>query len=411
MPVDSSRAWPRRLTGPCVAIERGQPVEIASLQEKLSRTSEPLLTLYVDTDPHDRSSHGRTPAYIGWLKKEMKSVASGIPPSERQSFQEQIRRAERSLRDMTPRERGIVVFAGPATWIRMSLPQAFTNQLHWGPPALSQLLGLATERKTLCVVAIDRAGARFFRGEAGEMAELPEEKFEIDASQWKRKDLGYMAPRDTRMPHGPQRDLYKRRIDEQYRRLCKRVAERARSLCGKELPGAIFLVGSRKLTEQIEAALPTDLRERVEPIAENLARVPPEDLKRHLGPKMAEWTRELAEKHVDQLLGAERGAVTGLDETLAELQKGNIRRVLIVRGFDATVRQCAICGTVGRSAGPGCPVCGGERRELKLGEILPVLARNHKASLEVVDREPGKKLVEGGGIGGWLRPSQPRNAR
>ncbi len=370
-----------------------------------------MLTLYMDTNPPDRSSHGRTPAYLAWLKKEMKHVASGVPPSELQSFQEQMRRTERSLRDMTPRERGIVVFAGPTTWIRMSLPQAFANQLQWGRPALEQLLGIATGRKNSCVVAIDRAGARFFRGEDGDMAELPEERFEIDASQWKQKDLGHMAPRDTHMPHGPQRDLYKRRVDEQYRRLCKHVADRTRALCSKELPAAIFLVGSRKLTELIEGGLPTDLRERVETIVENLARVPPEDLERHLGPRMAEWTWDFAKRRAGQLIEAERGAVTGLDETLAELQKGNIRSVLVVRGFDATLRQCTNCGAVGRSADPACPVCGGERREVKLGEILPVLARDRNTILEVLDREPAKKLVEAGGIGGWLRPAQPKRAR
>jgi peptide subunit release factor 1 (eRF1) len=113
--------------------------------------------------------------------------------------------------------------------------------------------------------------------------------------------------------------------------------------------------------------------------------------------------RERESRLVDDLLGSERGVTIGIDETLAQLQQGRIRRLVLVKGFNGNLHQCVRCGQMDRTADPVCPACNGERRTVALREILPVLSRRHEVAVEVVAGEAAQRLQEAGGIGAWLR--------
>jgi hypothetical protein len=253
------------------------------------------------------------------------------------------------------------------------------------------------------MVAVDRAGARFFRYYLGELAEFSEQKFHIDISQWKKKDHAHMARRGTRMPYGPQRDAFKSRVDAEYQHLYREVAERTKSLCAKERLFSIFLVGSKRLIEPIEAALPRELREQVVLVDQDMARIPRADLQSYLAPRVAARAIELMKRRVDDLLNRDRGTVVGLDETLSELQDGTLSAVILVRGLDAGLHKCVACGITSRAADPICVSCGGKKEHVMLSEALPELARVNRAEIEVVSTEAAARLSESGGIGGWLR--------
>ncbi len=367
----------------------------------------PLLTAYLKTGPAEASHHSPVPAYLTWLKKEAKSIAEGVPRSEQGLFEEQFRRVEGFVRERARTGKGLVIFAGPATWEVVPLRIEVENELHWGRPALTQWLWLLSENKPHCVVVVDRTGARFFRYWLGEMAELAENKFEIDISQWKKKELGHVVGQNVQKTRGSQRDTYEHRMDAQYRRLFGETAGQAKDLCEKEGLAAIFLVGSERLVEPMRAELPGEFQQRVVLIKEDLARLSSTELQQRLEPEIGDWERKRQSALVNALLSDGLGGVVGIDETLAQIQKGTTRTVIVAKDLDADLRQCSKCGWTDRSSDPACAACGGERRGIRLREALPELARRSKADVEAVSGEAEERLKEAGGMAAWLRQPKP----
>ncbi len=378
-------------------------MRIPDLETSLSGVSQPLLTLYLEASPKASTGGRPTANSLLWLKKQAKSLAAKIPASERDAFEAHLRRVETFLRGSSSCNAPLIIFSGPGKWVCLNLPSPVSSEIHWGKPDLTQLRGIAAEQQNVCIVAVDRAGARFFRYELGELSEMPAMKFEIDVSQWKRKEHGHMARRDTKMPHGPLRDAFKHRMEEQYQHFYQHLAERTTFVCAKEKLETVFLVGSERLTKPIESALPREVQDRTVRIGQDIARIPPAKLRAKLLPKISEWFRRLSEARATRLIESDRGAVVGFDETLAELQKGRIGSLLMVRGIDTAVRQCTNCGYIDRSADPVCAMCGGSRQTVMLSEGLDTLAKAQHTRIEVLDPAAAKRLARAGGLGGWLR--------
>jgi hypothetical protein len=378
-------------------------MRLVELEAALSEISQPVLSVYLDANPKGSSVRATNVNSLPWLKKLAKSLAARMPTAARVAFQIQLDRVETFLRSSAPRNGGMVVFSGPKTWVCVLLPSPVSNALYWGKPAVEQLRRIASEQQNVCIVVVDRAGARFFRHELGEISEMPAMKFELDVSQWKQKEHGHMARRNTKMPHGPLRDAFKQRMDQQYQRFFRHIAERTKFVCGKDDPPVVLLVGSERLTKPIESALPLDIQERTVLIDEDLARISPAKLQAKILPRLADWTTRFAEARANRLLESEHAAVFGVDETLAQLQDGRLGSLLIVRGLDAALRQCAKCGDINRSADPVCVRCGGARQAVTLSQVLYDLAKNRHTKVEVLDPDGAKKLAKAGGLGGWLR--------
>lgn len=370
--------------------------------ESFAEGSQPFLSLYLE--PLKRSSNGRPGlSSYPWLRKQAKTLSAGMALAERDAFRVQFERIERFLGGSTTGNAALAIFSAPDKWICLHLPSSVSNELHWGKPALAQLRRIAEEQQTLCIVVVDRAGARFFKYELGELTELPAMKFEIDTSQWKRKEHGHMARRGTKMPHGPLRDAFKRRMDEQYHRFFHHIAERTKFVRAEGRSQGVLLVGSERLTKPIESALPREIQEHTALIPEDLARIAPAKLQAKILPKIAHWMWQYSATRAERLIESTRGSVVGFDETLAELQNGRIGTLLLVRGLDVPLRQCTNCGDVNRSADPVCARCRGPRREVMLSHVLDGLAKSHDTRVEILDADAGKELAKAGGMGGWLR--------
>ena len=86
-----------------------------------------------------------------------------------------------------------MIFAGPSAWEIVSLQRAVQNELHWGKPALTQLVWLASEHRPYGIIVVDHAGARFFHYWLGEIVEYEEMKFAVDISHWKTKELSHVV--------------------------------------------------------------------------------------------------------------------------------------------------------------------------------------------------------------------------
>jgi hypothetical protein len=382
-----------------------QPVQFptSARLSTLSQLPPPLLTVYLDTNPKRQENLRQTPAYSSWLKTEGKSVLANVLPAEQHSFREQLARVERFLTGKARHQRGLLIFAGSATWEEIPLPVDLENELHWGKPALSQLQTISDKEKPGCVVAIDRAGARFLRYQFGEINELGQSEFNFNVRQWKRKDYGHSgAP--AKLSHGAQRDAFNRRMEAQYQHLYGLVAKQTNKFCTKEQLAWTLLIGSPRMVEPLRQAFRPELRRNIGLLEEDLARIPFAELKAHVASNVERWMAERTERRVSELLNGDGRTVVGLDETLAQLQNGRISTLLMTQAFDADLRQCAKCGLVNRSADPVCSSCGSERQPVRLREILPTIARRQETTTEIVGGAAATNLEKAGGIGGWLRP-------
>jgi hypothetical protein len=374
----------------------------------------PLLTAYVRIRPDDASKHSPVPSCVTWLKKEANSIARKLSPNECGLFREQLNRVTDFLQDRNSHEKSLVIFAGPNAWETVPLDVEVGDELHWGKPAVPQLLWLAAEHRHYCVVVVDRSGARFFAYRLGKISPLQETKFDVDISQWKKKDLGHVARPSIRKTHGSQREVFDHRMDAQYKRLIREAADQAIDLCRKKQYSAVFLAGPERLIAPMATYLPAELHRRVTLIHKDLGKLESQGILQHVEPEIEKWEREHELALVNELLGSERGAILGIDETLAQLQKQRIRTLVLSRDLDARLRRCANCGWTDSSADPVCPVCRGERSLVALRDVLPDLAAASEAAIEVVNGEAAQKLKEAGGMGAWLRQpkvNQPKAAK
>ena len=389
--------------------------------ESLSQLPSPLLTAYVRTSPIEASLHGPVHEYMTWLRDESRTDC-------RESFSHRKRAVPEAIGSC----RGVSAAAGAArekfcdfrrgllSREIVSLQSEVQNELHWGKPALTQLIWTASEHRRYGVVVVDHAGARFFQYWLGEMIEYEEKKFAIDISQWKKNELGHivegvpksgLGTHPSRGPGGPEGYLQETPGEP----VCAPFAVRRRSkrstlYKGEDL-AAVFLVGPDKLIRPIEAKFPRSFRKPIVLFDQDLARVAPLELRKHLEPQIADWERKHEAELVTAVTSEERGTVAGFDETLALLQKGKIRTLVLAWGLDATLRQCVQCGWTDRSADPVCSICGSERRTVTLRDVLPDLARRYDVEIEVVSDSLANGWKEAEGMAAWLRQPKGITAR
>lgn len=380
----------------------------ASQIQSLTRLQEPAVTVYLNTRENKPSRHPRVPRSLTWLKKQAGILTSHLPAAERYQFQEQLNRVNAFLGERHAHEGALVMFASQTNWMVFPLRIAVENELAWGPPAVGQLFRLLHERKSCCIVTVDHSGARFFAYSLGELTELAQKPFEVDPSQWKKKSLGHLTSGRIQKMRGPFPDRFEHRLEVQYARLCGETAEQAAALSEQYGLSNIFLAGPDRLIGPMRAQFPPALGEFVVLVPEDLGNFSPKELLQRLEPIIAKYEQEHQMAAVVRLMDTDKGAVVDLDETLAQLQNGSVRSVIVAQDLALDLRQCTKCGLATRAADPVCAVCAGAVRKVALGELLPALLAAHNTEVEIVSGEAARKLKRAGGMGGWLR--QPKVA-
>jgi len=371
------------------------------LLQSLPELPSPVLTVYLDTSVAKAGSRGLTASYLARLESQIKLVAPTVSREDQQSFHAQAERVEAYLRSHPIERRGVVIFAGPSIWEMILLQVDTEDEVHWGAPSLARLFWLLDEHRPYGVVLADSKRAQFFLWWLGEMLELEEMEFRLEAS--KEKEMGPVARPGVRMSRGTNRDVFEHHVGAQYAHFDREIAAQIGRWRAAESLDAVFLVGLSDMVRDIQKELPQALREEVVLVEEDLGWMSRAELQERIAPIVVSHEREREIRLVDDLLGSDRGVSIGIDETLARLQQGRIRRLVVVKGFNGNLRQCVRCGQVDRTADPVCPVCNGERRTTTLREILPGLGRRHQVAVEVVSGEAARKLQEAGGMGAWLR--------
>ena len=378
-------------------------MQIETTIHTCANLASPVLTVYVNTSDHDATRHPRVRPELAWLRDAAVTLRRDLSHDDVKLFNRQVQHVRRFLEQRRAAERAIVIFSGMKCWNAVPLPISIRNDLHWGKPNIVPLLPLLLAHRRYGVVVMDHMAVRYFTWAQGDMTLLGSKTFEIDESQWKRKDQGRVGAERVQKSRGPLRDLYERRIEAQYKRLCHQVAEEAATLAKNHEFDGVLLVGPDRLIHDVREKIPYPLAASAVVVQENLGRISLRELQRRLQPLVAHYEQEQQLSQVKLLQASERAAVTNPDEVLAQLQNGRIRALLVARDLEFALRQCPKCARASRAADRVCADCGEVRQEISLGEFLAQVLTTGNVRIEFVNGDAAQLLLRTGGLGGWLR--------
>jgi Bacterial archaeo-eukaryotic release factor family 10 len=371
--------------------------------QALPEIPSPVLTAYLDTNPARRGNRGLQPAYAIWLKSEIKKLARAVPAGDQKLFHAQANRALETLETSRGLGKGLLLFSGAKTRRVFPLPVEVENELSWGAPALAQLLWLLDEHRPWGIVLVGLKGARFFLQRLGRLDAVKEEAAGIKIANWRKKHLISGAYPWAKRSGGTQRDFHERRLSVQYRHFFRHLAEEIRQWSRAGRLKSLLLVGPGEMLAEIRSNFPAEFAERVAGLEEDLGWMPASELEKRLAPEIERQEREREKRLVARLLSDDPGKVLGIERTLAQIQRGRARLVVVTRGLDERLKRCTGCGFASRTGGAACPACAGRRVSVSLRATLGELARQGGAAIEVVGGEPAKRLGAAGGIGAWLK--------
>jgi Bacterial archaeo-eukaryotic release factor family 10 len=368
------------------------------------RLRSPVLSAYLDTNPGNPRNQGRPPGYITWLKAQGQALLQRVAENQRSVAKKQLVRISKYLQTRPPVRRGAIFFSGPYSWEFLELQVELQDELQWGRPSFKQLLWILDEHRPVGAVVVKREAARFLRISFGEIVEDGESAVSVDTSAWRKKDLVGPSHPNVLKAKGSQRDAFESRVREQYARFFRELADHIREWANQRKISMVVLVGPNRILKAISENLPAAFRERIALLKEDLSSLSLSDLQARLIPVIKRWDRTHELNMVNHLLSSERSSQTavGFRSTLANLQQGRVRQLVIARGVRGEIQQCESCGSLDCSERGRCENCGNQCHKVELRMALPELARRYAVPVKVVGGEAAIKLRSRGGVAAWL---------
>lgn len=347
-----------------------------------------ILTVYLNTN------RGRDPKekYRIVLKDMAKRIEAEIGPNK--NIRIDFEKIKNFLQyEFSKKAKGIFLFScvRENIWhldeLEINLPNlAFIDKT----PYIKPLLGIIEEYKKYCVILISKDRARIFTVYLGKI----EEHFDVfDEVTGRHKKGGSSEARFQR-----------HRKDEEHKHL-KNVATKLFRFFKKERFDKIIIGSTPEVLPEFEKAIHISLRNRVAGIfhAELFAHTD------NILKKSLEIEQIIEKKEADyklaQLknnLGPKKYAVSGIDDTLFELQDGRLNILIIKKGLRARGRQCMGCNYIDAWDSKKCPICGGKVQPIKdIIEKAIEIAFDKNVKVKFVDGD--KEFERLGNIGGLLR--------
>lgn len=147
-------------------------VDINDLRDLVREAGdEPVLTLYLATDPADPANH-RDAGTRSWeveLRSDLHRIGLAVKVDERFAarFEGARSAVEEWLTLHQPNSRTLVLVAGPDSVIDIELPVALPQSASFGPPALAALARALSEHRLYCMVLVDGETARLAEAAMG----------------------------------------------------------------------------------------------------------------------------------------------------------------------------------------------------------------------------------------------------
>jgi peptide subunit release factor 1 (eRF1) len=264
-----------------------------------------------------------------------------------------------------------------------------------------------SEYKTYAIVAVYLEHARIAVAYLGRATVIDDETLELDTRDWRfkagRSDT-YTRRVGFGVGRGAQADPFDARIDKHRRQFWQRVAQAvAQALVDRHIDRAV-IGGPEEAATAVRELLPEAARDQViETVPIPSYATLPEIQERTLPLALADHHRRESELVADLLarVAANQAAVVGRQATFRSLMQGEVKTLVAVRDINGDIWQCQQCQYLSATPIETCPGCGEVAARTPLRQILPILARQHGAGLEVVGPSMFSQLTDG--IGALLR--------
>ncbi len=359
------------------------------LQELVDFQSEesPVLSLYLDVDPTERS----TDEYKLVLRGLLKEVSGQAQP-------EDITAVERYFDHQYDWQgKGVALFSCLAQdfWRAYPLAVPVESYAYVGNrPYIKPLTDLLDAYGRYGVVLVDQEGARLFLFQLGEL----------------RETSGTIGEEVKRMKHGRGSAAGRLggvagREEGIAQRNLKEVAKLTAKFCKGGRCSRIILGGTEQTVAQFQEMLPKYLQEQVVGSFPAVMNASETDVRDHSLEIIAEAERkaekELVENAITAAAKGGAGAI-GLADTLGAVYEGRVRTLLVSEGYKAAGYHCQQCGYISAQAKRKCPFCGGKVR--KIGDAVNLIVRrviDQGGQVQVVRDNPD--LDKAGHIAALLR--------
>ncbi len=276
-------------------------------------------------------------------------------------------------------------------WRAISLTVPVQNHVFVADrPHVKPLSDILDEYGRFAVLLLDQESARLVMFRLGQV----EETAGIIGTELKRhRQGGWAAQR-----------LQRREEGKAHQNL-KNIVKLTRKFCEQQECKRLVIGATDDTISKLMGMLPKSLKEQVVgTISIEISASEPEILERsHEAIEAAKRARE-AELVQQMVTAANKGGAgaIGLADTMAALQEGRAREVLVAEGFQASAYRCENCGYLSAQKMDACAYCGGSMRKIQ-DAVDTVVRRAIEQGVDVELVVDNDDLVRAGSIGAILR--------
>jgi len=382
------------------------------ISQLLSTERDDVLSVYLNVDPTRPENQTSPPSYRIWLKsaladlEEKLSQDNGLPREKRLALRELKETVVEYVNNYIPQGRTLIIFAAPDFWREFApMARIGKNYVHFGKPDVVPFLWLLDEYSPVGIVLVDNFQARFLSAHLGKASIYEETQLELDIKSWPRYDLRASTLRGLPLK-GSNVDAFADRLAEKIGSFWREVAEKIEDWVEEEKFSYLLLGGEDKAVSGVKENLsPRTASRIVEGFIAPINASEHEILMR-AKPLLTQVEREreerLLQQAIESALSGGLGAL-GPADVLNTLKEGRAYTLLVSWPVRGEVYWCPQCDFFFTQETETCSLCRGPIKKLSLREVIPRLAFEHKAKVEIMAGGPGKRLLEYGGMAALLR--------
>ncbi|MCC7202249.1 MAG: hypothetical protein IT393_06300 [Nitrospirae bacterium] len=357
-------------------------------------SGEQFTTVYLNVNPVTNTKGEYFIAFRNLVKPEIEKLSS----ADQKAVKEDAKKIETYLKSgKTEFKKSLVIISSTQLdiWVVYHLSVPIKNQVVIDrAPYLKPLTSVLEQYRSYAVALVDRAHARLFNMQMGEIAEYAE-LFTPDIPG-KHKKGGWQGMNENR---------FRRHIDQHIHFHLRDVATGLEGLLSRGEVSHIIIGGSEESVLMFKKMLS-------QPIIAKTAGTFTADM--HAG------NGEILEKSMQIIRGIEKSseqglveelitraskkgtAAAGLEDVLSHMQKGNIHHLIYLEGFRSSGHKCTSCNFLTVQSLKSCPFCNTAMEGIEhLIDFAIQRAIDQGAEISAIAEN--RQLAEAGNIGALLR--------
>lgn len=341
---------------------------------------EPILSVFLDmsVDSNNKRNHD---IYLGQRKREHTELSSDREGHHPQALGEAFARIEQWLDEsFEPENQGVALYTAiGGDWLEgLQFPVSTPNRLEITRyPVIGPLSQLIDRYHHHGVLVVDRQSVRMLSVYLGRSRIAHEARGKPYPAPHDIKAGGYSAKR------------YQRRMAEEVGHFFSEFAREVAAFDRRYRPDDLIVLGIADNVSRFLDALPEQLRDKV--VHTDSAPAEPGDaaVLDRLAPFLEAQRRDESTQAVQLLrdrVQQNHLAISGLQDALEQLQKGQIDTLLMADDLEHTGARCTQCGFYVLAERSDCPYCGGELHSgVDLVEAMIRLAEEQEVGIRYLD--------------------------